>query len=123
MLSIPADKAYPFRIEENPPVIDVQPMIEAIVVDLQRGVSISIIGGRFHLTIAKMLTAVCQKVYSQTGLRRVALSGGVFQNRLLLKQLSGLLAAQKFNVYTNVQVPANDGGLSLGQAAVAAACL
>jgi hydrogenase maturation protein HypF len=55
-----------------------------------------------------------------TGIETVALSGGVFQNRLLLELLMALLRADGFHVYINRQVPPNDGGLSLGQAAVAA---
>lgn len=75
------------------------------------------------MTIAEMLAAACFEVQQQTGLKTVALSGGVFQNRLLLEQLVSRLEEMAFQVYTNRRVPPNDGGISLGQAAVAAARL
>jgi hydrogenase maturation protein HypF len=65
----------------------------------------------------------CAAVRSDTGLRTVALSGGVFQNRWLATTLVRRLAGDGFDVYTNQKVPANDGGISYGQAAVAAARL
>ena len=70
-----------------------------------------------------MLATVCCREREQSGLNVVALSGGVFQNRLLLEQLLARLTERAFQVYVNRRVPPNDGGLSLGQAAVAAARL
>jgi hydrogenase maturation protein HypF len=70
-----------------------------------------------------MLARVCVEARERTGLKVVALSGGVFQNRLLLEQLLARLHALAFHVYTNRRVPPNDGGISLGQLAVAAARL
>ena len=70
-----------------------------------------------------MLATACSEVRNLTGLQTVALSGGVFQNRLLLEQLMARLDEMAFRVYINQRVPPNDGGLSLGQAAVAAARL
>ena len=98
-------------------------MIRAIVADLQHGVSLPQIAGRFHRTVAELLAAACLRAREQTGLGSVALSGGVFQNRLLLEQLVARLAVLEFQVYINRRVPPNDGGLSLGQAASAAAQL
>ena len=103
--------------------LDVAPMIRAIVEDLQRGTSVPKIAGRFHRAVAEMLATACQLARDETGLNRIALSGGVFQNRLLLTQLVARLEELQFGVYINRRVPPNDGGLSFGQAAVASARL
>lgn len=121
MIAAPTETAYPFAIHPGAPLqLDVSPAVRALVADIQQGEFIPVIAGRFHRTVAELLTAVCGQVRSQTGLNRVALSGGVFQNRLLLEQLLALLEAAGFQPFINRQVPPNDGGLSLGQAAVAA---
>jgi hydrogenase maturation protein HypF len=101
--------------------LDVSPMIRAIVNDIQKGVPIPQIAYRFHRSIAELLATACIRAREQTGLNVVALSGGVFQNRLLLEQLMTRLTEVAFQVYVNRRVPPNDGGLSLGQAAIAAA--
>jgi hydrogenase maturation protein HypF len=98
-------------------------MIRAIVSDIQQGVPISSIASCFHRSIAALLATTCSGVRAQTGLNVVALSGGVFQNRLLIEQLVMLLEEMAFQVYINRRVPPNDGGISLGQIAVAAARL
>jgi hydrogenase maturation protein HypF len=126
MLAARSDCAdiYPFIIgEQILATLDVAPMIRAIVSDIQQGVSIPQIAGRFHRSIAELLATACLAAREQTGLNTVALSGGVFQNRLLLKQLIARLEEMAFQVYINRRVPPNDGGLSLGQAAVAVARL
>jgi len=115
---------YPFTSEgQAPAVLDVTPLIRAIVSDIQQNVAVPEIAYRFHLTIAALLAQACDKTRAQTGLNIVALSGGVFQNRLLLEQLIFRLEAMAFQVYVNQRVPPNDGGLSLGQIAIAAARL
>jgi len=114
---------YPFAIEQGTRLLDVVPMIHAIVRDIEQDVPVSHIARRFHVTIAEMLATACSEVRNLTGLKTVALSGGVFQNRLLLEQLMARLDEMAFRVYINQRVPPNDGGLSLGQAAVAAARL
>ena len=124
MLARPVEQSYPFAIHnEKPAILDVTPAIRALVGDLEQGCALPYIAGRFHRTIAELLAESCARVRAQNGLQTVALSGGVFQNRLLLEQLTTLLEAMNFHVYTNRRVPPNDGGLSLGQAAVAAALL
>jgi hydrogenase maturation protein HypF len=124
MIATPCDESYLFDISNTVPVIlDVAPMIEEIVSDLQNQVPIARISGKFHFTIADILAKQCQRVRKEAGLNRVVLSGGVFQNRLLLKNLFQLLIRSEFQVYINHKVPPNDGGLSLGQAAVASAQL
>jgi hydrogenase maturation protein HypF len=120
----PVQTVYPFTIVAGvPAILDVRPAIRAIVGDVQRGVSIAQIAGRFHNTVAELLAMGCEEVRQQRGVNTVALSGGVFQNRLLLERLLHRLQSSSFQVYINRLVPPNDGGLSLGQAAIAAARL
>ncbi len=117
----PSTHSYPFAIGAGrPATLDVAPLIRAIVDDLRRDVPIARIAGRFHRSVAELLAAACLRAREQTGLNTVALSGGVFQNRLLLEQLVARLGELDFQVYLNRRVPPNDGGLSLGQLAVAA---
>jgi len=112
---------YPFAIHAGEPaLLDVAPLLRAIVSDLQHDISIACIAGRFHRSLAEMLAQACMQVAMQTGLKVVALSGGVFQNRLLLELLVARLEALGLQVYINRRVPPNDGGISLGQIAVAA---
>jgi hydrogenase maturation protein HypF len=113
---------YPFAIIPGAPfMLDVRPTIVAIVADISAGASLSRVAGRFHRSIAELLVAACVEARAISGVGSVALSGGVFQNRLLLETTWALLEQRAFRVYTNRRVPPNDGGLSLGQAAVAAA--
>jgi hydrogenase maturation protein HypF len=115
---------YSFAIHgEKPALLDVAPLIRAIVSDIQQGIPIPQIAARFHLSIAELLAQACFVVRQQTGLKIVALSGGVFQNRILLEHLIARLETMAFQVYINRRVPPNDGGISLGQLAVAAARL
>jgi hydrogenase maturation protein HypF len=122
-----AASPYPFLIEEQgeqaPTLLDVRPVIRAIVADIQRGVAAHKIALRFHCTVAELLAAACLNAREHTGLDVVALSGGVFQNRVLLEYILKRLEAMSFRVYINRRVPPNDGGLALGQLAVAAARL
>ncbi len=103
--------------------LDVAPLVRALVEDIQHGVAPAHIAWRFHRSIAAMLAGVCERLRQQSGVAQVALSGGVFQNRLLLEHLLADLEQRGFVVYINRLVPPNDGGLSLGQMAVAAARL
>jgi len=79
--------------------------------------------GRFHNALAGIVLEVCRQLRELHALSTVALSGGVFQNGLLLRRCLDGLEADGFAVLTHRQVPANDGGISLGQAAVATALL
>jgi hydrogenase maturation protein HypF len=115
---------YPFVLRSGSPLIlDVIPLIDALIKDIVRGEAVAYIARRFHLSIVEMLATACVEVRKQTGLNRVALSGGVFQNQLVLEQLIEHLLEKSFQVYINRSVPPNDGGISLGQIAVAAARL
>lgn len=121
----PEVQAYSFTLTPSEPdsisLLEPAPIIRAIVADVQADTSPALIAARFHETVAHMLRAACNDVRRKERLQRVALSGGVFQNRLLLERLMQLLQTDGFETYTNRRVPPNDGGLSLGQAAVAAA--
>jgi hydrogenase maturation protein HypF len=74
---------------------------------------------RFHNTVSAAIAEACRRMRVSEGLDRVCLSGGTFQNAYLLRQTSQLLRAAGFRVFTHAAVPPNDGGLSLGQAAIA----
>jgi len=100
--------------------ISVRPIISGVVKDLKKGVPPGEISTRFHLSLMRMYTDLCDRMRIETGLNRVALSGGVFQNALLLQGLIQGLERKGFQVFTQRRLPANDGGIALGQAVVAA---
>ena len=114
----PTDRTYGFDIIEDQ--IDVRPMIREIVEEIMRKTPIETISSTFHSTIAEMVVRVCRSLKEETGLNRVALSGGVFQNVLLLGMTLERLRASGFEVFRHSTVPCNDGGISLGQAVIAA---
>jgi len=115
------EQVYPFEIEHNQLLqINPQPMWRAILHDLQQRTDRSRIATRFHATLARMVGAMAHKMRQRHGLDTVALSGGVLQNPSLLTLLRVDLEQRGFNLLIHRQVPANDGGLALGQAAIAA---
>ncbi|MFC7649077.1 hypothetical protein ACFQX6_58110 [Streptosporangium lutulentum] len=95
-------------------------LVRAVVEDM-RGGGPARVSARFHNGLAAATAAACVRLREDTGIGTVALSGGVFQNRLLLDGLVRALRLQGLRVLTHREVPPNDGGISLGQAAVAAA--
>ena len=95
-------------------------LVAAAVEDLRAGVPREIIAARFHNALSGLIADGCVLLRERHGLSTVALSGGVFQNLLLLQRASARLEAQGFTVLTHSRVPCNDGGISLGQAVVAA---
>lgn len=103
--------------------VPVAAIVRALGDDLLRGTPVPVLAARFHNTLADVVVAVCGRLREEHGLSTVALSGGVFQNALLLTRCLDGLEAQGFSVLTHRQVPPNDGGISLGQAAVATAVL
>jgi hydrogenase maturation protein HypF len=113
--------AYPFDVEQGDQaaVIRLRRLLQAIQADVIGGMSRAEIGWRFHLAMAELIAAMCQRIAAETGLRAVALSGGCFQNRLLLALTVPRLEQSGFCVLLHRQVPCNDGGLSLGQAVLA----
>jgi hydrogenase maturation protein HypF len=96
-------------------------LIRAVVADLRDKVDPAVISARFHRGVAVAIVRVCELLRESTGLSTVALSGGVFQNLVLLDHAVDGLADRGFAVLTHSRVPTNDGGISLGQAVVAAA--
>ncbi|MEW5909539.1 MAG: carbamoyltransferase HypF, partial [Thermodesulfobacteriota bacterium] len=87
----------------------------------EKGDSPSRISRKFHQTIIRLFSRLCTDISKKTGIRKVALSGGVFQNAFLLEGFIRVLSQNGFEVFSHSQVPTNDGGISLGQAMVAAA--
>ncbi len=113
---------YPFELDEDtvPYLVRLTPLFEAILDDLEDGKGVSEIALRFHVTAAEMMTHVSRVIRERTGITTLAIGGGVFQNRLLLHLALPMLARAGFEVLLHNQVPFNDGGISLGQAAAAA---
>jgi hydrogenase maturation protein HypF len=114
--------AYPFELcrQDGRWQIGSHPLMEAIVDDLKRGVPAETIARRFHNGLVETMALLAQRLREETSLNRVCLSGGTFQNELLLEGLHGKLQSAGFEVFAHSQVPAGDGGLSLGQAVIAA---
>ena len=112
---------YPFSTTEKDGLVQIKlgDLLSAIILDIRNNTDKSRISARFHTTIARIIVTLCQAISEKTGIRQVALSGGVFQNRLLLKKTVDLLEARWFKVITHRQVPCTDGGISLGQAVAA----
>ncbi|MBC7223750.1 MAG: carbamoyltransferase HypF, partial [Anaerolineae bacterium] len=112
---------YPFRLEEGDGawVVRLGGLWAALWADVRGRRPVQEVAWRFHRTVAQMTVEVCQRLAQETGLHTVALSGGCYQNRLLLRLTVPALEAAGFQVLLHRQVPANDGGLSLGQAAIA----
>ncbi len=99
--------------------INPSPLIEQVINDLNNGTVLSKISARFHNTLSRIVYAVSDQIRKDYGVDQVVLSGGVWQNLTLLHRTYSLLTSKKFKVYVHRQVPANDGGLALGQAVVA----
>lgn len=99
------------------------PLWTAVLKDLMQGVEPGIIAARFHHCMASAIAETAGSLCGQRGLRTVALCGGVFQNRLLLERTARLLRCRGLNVLAQKAAPANDGGVSLGQAVIAAASI
>jgi hydrogenase maturation protein HypF len=110
---------YPLEIagsDTTPWLLPVKPIITGIVDDILGGREPHSISKRFHNTLTALFTKVCSEIRDKKNISRVVLSGGVFQNLTLQRQLKRSLEALSFTVYAHQQVPSNDGGISLGQA-------
>jgi hydrogenase maturation protein HypF len=112
--------SYPVSLptsgEGGPLVFDWEPLVSAILRDQEQGVEVGVICGRFHNTLADLIVEVARRV----GLERVVLSGGCFQNSYLTERTFHRLQEAGFRPFTHQRVPPNDGGIALGQIAVAA---
>lgn len=104
-----------------PLIVDTRPLIRGVHDDLRRGVAAAVVGRRFHVTLAHAAVTVVRSLYDDTGIDGIALSGGVFANGILTAEVERLLATEGFRVYRQRIMPPGDGGLCLGQIAVAAA--
>jgi hydrogenase maturation protein HypF len=119
--------SYPVALREGPGasphaprwVVDWEPLVLALLADLEHHAPASIVSWRFHRALADAIVAVAERA----GLERVALSGGCFQNACLTELAVRQLESAGFRPYWHQRVPPNDGGIALGQAAVAARVL
>ena len=120
--AVPPSGAYRATITPGAPLtVAGADLFRAAAEDLRDGQPADVIAARFHRGVADTIVEVCVLLRESSGLGTVALSGGVFQNVLLLETAAGLLEGSGFRVLTHGRVPPNDGGISLGQAVVAAA--
>jgi hydrogenase maturation protein HypF len=125
----PTDGCYPFEIAsfegtkggDAPLIVDTRPTIRSVVEDVKRGATPARIARRFQTTLVDLIVSVCEQLRRQTAIEAVALSGGVFLNALLTGEALTRLAGEGFRVYRHRLVSPGDGGLSLGQLAIAAA--
>ena len=108
---------YPFPFARNE--LDFRPLLKAVIDDRTRGRSTREIARAFQRAIAQGLCTCIKTICEEREISRVVLSGGVFQNELLLEDLKPLLEEEHLQIWTNHVVPPNDGGISLGQAALA----
>ena len=116
----PAESGYPFAVNAGEPAeVDLRPIIRSIVDEVEHGTPASRIAARFHRTLIEVIAEVCHRMRAELHLNRVCLSGGCFQNALLLEGCVEALRADGFEVFFQREIPANDGGISLGQAAIA----
>jgi hydrogenase maturation protein HypF len=125
-------QAYPFAIlddsRDDPDgavgwTIDTMPVVRAVVADVEAGRGAARIAARFHAAVAAMLLAAARRARAETGLSRVALTGGCFANERLMRTLVPALESDGFEVYVHGEVSPGDGGVALGQAYAAAAIL
>jgi len=110
---------YSFEVQNGVTIVKLGELFSAIVDDVRKNVAVSTISLKLHQTVANITVDMCRNIATQRGIKQVALSGGVFQNRLLLRLTMSGLRRAGFEVFTHHLVPCNDGGLSLGQAVIA----
>ncbi|MRR58360.1 MAG: carbamoyltransferase HypF, partial [Deltaproteobacteria bacterium] len=114
-------QVYPFALHQEGEVttVDFSPMFRSLVEDSAADRERAAMARSFHNTLAAVTAAVCDGIRKKSGLDRVVLSGGVFQNKLLTEGILSLLTEQGFQVFIQRLAPPNDGGLALGQAIIA----
>lgn len=113
----PTEDGYPWSGS------DASAVVRAVVDDLGAGADRSLVAYKFHRSVADFVVSTCRRLRDRSGIESVALSGGVFQNRLLVELLLPMLGEHRFTVLRQSQVPPNDGGVSLGQVAIGRAHL
>jgi hydrogenase maturation protein HypF len=104
---------------EDKYIINLDDMFQEIISDLNHKVPKGIISAKFHNTVADFIVSMCEKLRLESGIKRVVLSGGTFQNTYLILEVTRRLEKKGFITYFHKRVPTNDGGISLGQAVVA----
>lgn len=116
------EESYPFSWPEGP-VLPVGFLFRAILEDLERGVSVERIAARFHATFARLLVEKALECVRLTGVKKVIVGGGCFQNKRLTETLQQLFEEAGIPLYIPSRIPCNDSGIAAGQMAIAAACL
>ncbi|SHI66614.1 hydrogenase maturation protein HypF [Geosporobacter subterraneus DSM 17957] len=113
--------SYSYKVEmlDGCYVVNTLKMFEEILGDIEKGTALSKIAGRFHKTVICFTLELCCTIQKSFGISKVVLSGGVFQNEILLEGIYSHLSEQGFQVYTHEQIPCNDGGVALGQLVIA----
>ena len=112
------ESRYGFEISGSD--VDLRPAIREIVSDVRKGMGAGKVAAAFHNTLVAVIVEACRRTRESHGLKKVCLSGGTFQNFYLLRRAVEGLRRAGFNVYLHSHVPANDGGIALGQAVIAA---
>jgi hydrogenase maturation protein HypF len=114
------EERYDFEVKDDAAlVVDLRPMIRGIARDVACGRRVGVVAARFHNTVSAAIVEVCCRIRRSDGLSRVCLSGGTFQNVYLVGRTAVELRGLGFGVFLHAMVPANDGGISLGQAVIA----
>ena len=119
LISDPSTEQY-YEFEYDQGIIKLKELFENILSDINAALPVPVIAAKFHNGIAHLVLQCCIEIRNKEGYNVVALSGGVWQNLFLLTKTVNSLQSAKFNVLTHHQVAPNDGGLSLGQALIAA---
>lgn len=109
---------YEFDIDSTQGLLRIDSLLESLLADIRSNVPVAIISARFHNGLSTAILKACQLARQQFGVSTVALSGGVWQNMTLIEKTRPALQQAGFDVYLHREVPANDGGLALGQAAI-----
>ncbi|RLD52320.1 MAG: carbamoyltransferase HypF, partial [Bacteroidetes bacterium] len=117
VINFKEDGAYSFDFGD---VISFEDTIREIVEDLKEGIPVADISAKFHNTVINVVFGVVSMIRKETGLDKVVLSGGTFQNRYILQNVETILTLEGFKVYSQANIPSNDGGVALGQIAIAA---
>jgi hydrogenase maturation protein HypF len=114
------EEHYDLELKGKPIQVNLDKMIRQLIADIQKNLSVEVISAKFHSTIAVALLQMAKQARESTKINTVALSGGVFCNRYLTNHLIKQLKESGFSVLFNRDIPSNDGGISIGQAAIAA---
>jgi len=111
------DFGYPFDLGD---VVSFESTIRAIIDDIADGIDVAEISAKFHNTVVNVIFAVASQIRKETGINKVVLSGGTFQNKYILSRIEKILEKERFEVFSQLKVPSNDGGIALGQLVIAA---